>query len=213
MATARRTWGVTLDARTPPYLSDHRVQGAVVYLAAAFVEMGLSAARAGLGEGPIVLEEVEILKALVLNDRAASEMQLTLDDDATSFDIRSRSCAADSSWALNVSGRMRLNSYSPEPNPIDLQALLDRCPTEFSVFKFYELFEGSGLEYGPEFRTIESIRLGEEEGVFEIRGAEPGSDAEDCLLPPPVLDACFQAPTLAIRGEGLYLPVFLGKLT
>ncbi len=213
--TARPTWSATLSAQSPRYLRDHGVQGAVVYPAAAFVEMALSAARSSLGEGSIILEEVHLKRALVLKKSEASKVQLALDRQDSSFEISSRSEGAGMDWELNATGSLRLDADSAAGEAVDLEDIRHRCPTELSASDFYVQMREAGLEYGPEFSRIRRIWSGEGEGLAEIRGLEPETGSSEAyLLHPTVLDACLQVSfcTLDVQGT-LYLPVFLEKFT
>ena len=56
LASLHPTWEAELDTRRVPFLDDHRIQSTVVYPGAAYVEMGLAAAREVFGEGAAALE-------------------------------------------------------------------------------------------------------------------------------------------------------------
>ena len=62
-------WTVELDLQRLGYLKDHKVQDAVVYPAAAYVEMALAAGRESFGAGPCVVEELSLNRAIVLTER------------------------------------------------------------------------------------------------------------------------------------------------
>ncbi len=213
LGTARPTWSVTLNAQSPPYLRDHCVQGAVVYPAAAFVEMALSGARRVLGEGPIILQEVDLKKALVLSKVDASELQFALDPQDSSFEISTRANGGDASWDLNATGNLRLDPDPGQGLSDHLEEIRRRCRIELSVPDFYGKMREAGLEYGPAFSQIDRIWAGEQEGLAEIRGLE-SELSEEYLFHPTQLDACLQVGfcTLDIQ-ESLYLPVFLERFT
>ncbi|MDH2135026.1 polyketide synthase dehydratase domain-containing protein, partial [Sphingobium yanoikuyae] len=74
----------------------------------------------------------------------------------------------------------------------DLRAIFGRCGREVSVEDVYAGFSGSGVSYGPSFRTLTALRGGIDEalGLLERRSGPRG---EELLLDPGVLDGALQA--------------------
>nr|ATG32075.1 polyketide synthase [Nannocystis pusilla] len=66
VATPTQFWQTDLAADDPPWLPDHKVQGATVLPGAATLEMALTAAELSLGTGPWQLADVAFSAALVL---------------------------------------------------------------------------------------------------------------------------------------------------
>ena len=84
------------------------------------------------------------------------------------------------------------------------------------MVELYELYDDVGLHYGPAFRTVESIQVGDDESVARVRlGADAARDATPWVLHPALLDGCLQSMrVLSLRRglEELYLPVALEAL-
>ena len=68
----------TLSVSTPPYLRDHRVDGAVVVPGAHYLAMALAAAERSVGRGPHLLEDVLYHRPLVIPEGETRRLQLAL---------------------------------------------------------------------------------------------------------------------------------------
>ncbi|PZP56032.1 MAG: type I polyketide synthase WcbR, partial [Azospira oryzae] len=208
-------WENTLDPVTLPWLADHKVGGAVVLPGAAYAEMALAAAREWFGGGHFALEELNILGPVVFDGEHGYTLRFGISPHDGSFQIRSRQRLSEDEWALNAVGRLLrttsiLTANRIEDVPCDAPAI-DRET-------HYRLASAVGLDYGPTFQGLESVRVRGE--VLEATLALPQACQEDAryLLHPAVLDTCFQSLVDFFRadieaGQGVpLLPVKLGRL-
>ena len=129
-------WQVDLDPGSLPYLNDHRVRGAMVFPAAAYVEMALAASAEALGEGAHTLEEIAFTKALFISDSAPQTVQLVITDQRASgadFQFLSRQ---GSEWVLHATGTIRRDTAgSSHRSPEDVRA---RCVESVDVAEYYK---------------------------------------------------------------------------
>ncbi len=98
---------ITLDAL--PFLNDHRVYGSVIVPAAAFMEMGLAAAREVFGEGLYSLENLTVHDPLILVEDGSRVVQLIVSSEGVgkgSFQIFSLldDDSNASNWKLHAKG-------------------------------------------------------------------------------------------------------------
>jgi hybrid polyketide synthase/nonribosomal peptide synthetase FtdB len=85
IVAAMPTWKNALDVRALRFLNDHRVQGHVVLPATCYLEMAAFAASDFFGDGPAILEEIEIGRACFLPDGSATTIEVVLDaEESTS---------------------------------------------------------------------------------------------------------------------------------
>jgi myxalamid-type polyketide synthase MxaD len=156
-----------LSAEEVPYLQDHKVQGAVVLPAAAYLEMALSCASEAFGEQEgIELEEMRFLKALVLTEgerrlvqqvlRVAAPEEGPTKEPRASFRVSSRplgDAEAGTDWTLHAEGTVLLGTAGEAGARavIDLAATQARCPERLDAETYYASLEARGLEYGPVF--------------------------------------------------------------
>jgi len=230
-----------LGPDSPPYLTDHRVYGAAVLPATAYVEMALAAARAAGGGGDPQLGELVIQQALVLPEDADCNVQVELhrrDDETVGFATVSERPAtssgldralgdAEPAWQVHATGSLRISPPGPEgrpggppadANPGLLVAAQARCQEALSIPQFYEALGDRGLNYGPAFRTLEQLWRGEGEAIGRIRlPDELRPAAASYRLHPVLLDGCLQvaAALFPPRSAGeavVYLPLSLGRV-
>ncbi|ULH14296.1 acyltransferase domain-containing protein (plasmid) [Deinococcus sp. KNUC1210] len=213
-------WENVLDAFSLPGLKDHVVQGAVVFPGAAYVELALAAARetGEDGETGCVLHDLNFVEALVLPPPNSRILQTTLD---TRHGLRVYSAAPtdlaaqeDGAWTLHAQGTLR-RLGGQRPAAQHLHTLKADCSLPVNLAEFYARFSALGLQYGPAFQGIERLWTGQGTAL----GALKPHHQDGTLLPPSVLDACFQlllgaVSTLPqVQEDRLYLPVQIRDLS
>jgi len=210
-----QTWTVRLDLAHYHYLSDHRAQGHIIFPAAAYVEMALAASRALYGK-PGVIDGLQFQKALILPEKGpAAIVQLTFYQADKRFTISSREGdAANPEWQLHCQGYLRkpeTTSVTP-PTVLELETLSilsgDAC---------YSRFTASGMDYGPCFRSIQTIqRAGTMVQGRVCRVDELEEEAEQYLFHPALMDSCFQVIIGLIpedhTNQMLFLPVRIDRI-
>lgn len=209
-------WENTLDTTTLPWLLDHNVGGSIVFPGAGYVEMALAAAREWLGQERLALEELDIISPLTFDEGHARQTRLSLNPRDGSFEIRSRPRLSESDWSVHAVGR--IIEASTKAAPAVLPELLDQTAKVLSGESHYALTDALGLIYGPGFRGIEQISISQNDIHIQI-GSQLAKQADQYLLPPAVLDQCFQSlvdfyEANIQAGEGVaYLPVKVDKLS
>ena len=217
--TARPVWETHLKSQRVPYLADHRIQGAVVYPAAAYVEMALAAGKELGGEGPCVLEDVEFRRPLLLPAGDPPVLQLTVDPPDGTFSIHGHAKGAQS-WTLHATGKLARDKAKAVTQQLAPEQIQRRSASELSGAECYSALNEIGLEYGRQFQGIERLWLGTKEALGRITfPADVAADVEQYRLHPAVLDACFQVLSGAAflkngtgAQNGTYFPVRIGRL-
>lgn len=203
-------WEVHLDPVKHPWLADHRVGGAVVLPGAAYAEMALAAARAWFGAQWLLVDALDIVAPVVFDGEHARTLRLLFDPESLRFRIEGRTRLSQDAWTVHAQGR--LLGAAPEPlyhRPIEAA----RAPSGTAVGeRLYALAQSLGLDYGPSFRLLRSIELRGEELVAALAEAphDPG-----WLLPPALLDQCFQAVMVWLAESDTklgFLPVAIRRL-
>jgi acyl transferase domain-containing protein/acyl carrier protein len=220
-AAAYPAWSNELDIYELSYLDDHRVQDTVMYPAAGYVEMALAAARDSLGEGPYVVEDVALQRAMFLSDGDPLPVQLICDPSRTSFEVYSRANGTEQAWIRHATGKFRRADETLPNRQLSLEAVRGRCGKEISKGDLYRFFDTVGLQYGPRFQAVERLWTGDDEALGRIElHAELTSDASSYQVHPTILDAAFQVTLGAIaskatrhgRADGVYLPVQIDRV-
>lgn len=206
------------------WLNDHRVDGEAIVPGAVYLEMALAAGKAVLSSPAIVLENVQIPRAIVL-ENVQIPRALTLGEETaivqtivrdregeTSFDIYSAGPDGED-WTHHCSGRI-LIVPTPPGESLDVETTRTRLDTVISGEIFYDRCRERGLEYGPSFRGVREIWVGDGEALAKIVFPENSADElPRYQLHPRLLDACFQTSLATVPGGGTLVPVTVERLT
>ncbi|MBI1357392.1 MAG: amino acid adenylation domain-containing protein [Acidobacteria bacterium] len=199
----------TVRADAPAYLAEHRLDGEAVFPAAAFAEMALAAAPAGL----TTLRDLEIRRRLTTAPGVDRKLQCIVspgEAGAAKAQIFSQGDGED--WVLHAEGFLEAGP-EPEEEAAERGAVEGRCEPDGS---FHADCARLGLDYGPAFQALEGLRRRDGEACAMVRlPAALHGEAGRYGIHPALLDACLQVFLAAApeRGEALYLPVGIGRLT
>ncbi|MBF0099468.1 MAG: SDR family NAD(P)-dependent oxidoreductase [Desulfobacterales bacterium] len=196
----------TFDPQAMSLLVHHRIFGVVVLPAAAHVELALEAGTRLMNVSSI--KNMSIHQALVLQEEGQTEVQIVI--DGYEFKIFSR---RSDTWTLNSSGEFG-EVNTKEPDTINIQSLLTRCPNQIPVEYYYKKTHSAGIEHGEKFQAMTGLWQGD--GLVVARLELPQfleSAAEAFNLHPVLLDAAFQCGGVPmIEQNELYLPVAIDEL-
>ncbi len=187
-AAATADYTVHLEAEAF-YLSDHRVRGARILPGAMGLELARAAFAAGCPFAPVALS------------RVVWQHPLRLDAGSVSVTIPLAPGQNGASVFRLLSGGIDslphvLGTVGPLDDPalqrIDLDGLRRRCAKGLATERLYATYAALGLDYGPAFRAMEEVRLGEGEVLARLRlpAAAAGSSFS---LHPSMVDGAFQA--------------------
>ncbi|TDC83881.1 acyltransferase domain-containing protein, partial [Nonomuraea deserti] len=188
------TWHGPIERTLAPWLVDHRAGGVPVLPVTGYVEMALSAARLAIPEAG---EAVEV-------DRAAVTRALVIPESADARPLYAQTSFTPETGAVVVTStddlalppqehfraRVRL-LLRPCPPPLDLAALRARITAEADVDAFYRDTARGGMAYGPAFRVLTGLRLGEGEVLAAYR--VPAQAEGQYHVHPVLLDSALQA--------------------
>jgi acyl transferase domain-containing protein/acyl carrier protein len=211
---ATPTWTVELSRHRLPFLSDHRIQGAVVFPGAGYVEMALAAARQSMGDGPHDVEQIAFKRALFLPDAEDPKVQTVVDPETGAVEVSSQTRGGRSAWTRHATLQVRPARHGRRQ--LSLSDLWQRCGELLTRAECYQAFEQLGFQYGPHFQGIESVWRGDGELLGELEPHEPAGD--EYQLHPTVLDACFQLLIAAMPtgsdgdAAGGFMPVGIDRV-
>ncbi|WP_369173421.1 beta-ketoacyl synthase N-terminal-like domain-containing protein [Streptomyces sp. R28] len=222
LPTAEPSWHGPVEPVLVPWLADHKVAGSVVLPATGYVEMALSAGRRVL-DGPVELAWVEVSRPLVVPwDRAGDvhlQLGFSLDDGMVS--ITSTEAAADGADADGARPRPHARCRVREligrpPARVDLTAVRARCARRGDVDTLYPELAATGLDYGPAFRQLARLHIGDGDVLAAYRHTTDPADSAQYVAHPALLDGALQAcvPLVAARaGAGqCWLPAAIGAV-
>ncbi|GAA3011469.1 hypothetical protein GCM10010519_47930 [Streptomyces lactacystinicus] len=213
-ASAQPGWTVALDPERLPYLTDHRIEGQVVFPAAGYLEMAAQAVRTLTGGTEVTLAEIELNRALFLSETEPVPVQLGYGPEDARFTIASTPAGGEP--AVHAGGRVRTGQRRGYGPALDADALRARG-RHLDGPDCYRQLAARGYDYGPAFQAIAEVWAGPREALARIRPtAELGPDAADHHLHPVLLDGCFQT-LLTTRleepeGGSVRLPVSIAEV-
>ena len=207
------SWHSITGTEIIPWLRDHRLNGRIIFPAAAYVEMALAAGDRIHSGKPFVVEDLVFDRALLFDEAGTTvRLEFVYDTADRSFRISTRGRGLQG-WTTHCTGRMRSGGKSFDG--ADLEAIKGRCAQRIENAAIYESFRNTGLEFGEEFRRIETIWRRDGESLAQVRGAPEGHSGR-YVLHPAVIDACFQASVAALDAShgssGLFLPKSIGRV-
>lgn len=211
-ALSDRVWENVIATDEPSYLADHSVDGVPVFPGAGYVEMALGAARARTGDRQsLAIRDVAFEALMVLTEPL--RIQTTLSADELVVHARPLQADAPSQWTRHACMGIAADAMLPDrAEPLD--ALRARCPHRIEVDSFYRSAAERGLGYGPAFRNIRELSVGE--GVAVARIDTPDAPGAAHLVHPGVLDSALQVLGAAIPVGQLdgskVLPVRIGRV-
>ena len=211
-------WRCHIDSERLPWLADHAVGGAVVFPAAAFIEMALAASRLRFRGERHVIENLEIRVPLLLEAGVTKTLRFRVEEDGA-FAISSRTRLDDSGWAHHAGGKLEGAGYGDRTPRYEIDAGLSDATRALEAVEHYRATEALGLRYGPAFQGLAQIRSDGDTAWARIRSAAdlPLGDLARYRLHPCVLDPCLQMLASMAAAQGRrdtfgFLPFKVGRL-
>jgi acyl transferase domain-containing protein/surfactin synthase thioesterase subunit/acyl carrier protein len=206
------------SVRHAGYLSDHRVRGTVVLPTTAELEAAMVVGRMHFGTPLVSFDDAMHHEAMSFangEDRIVQLVVTPLQSGRASFSLASAATEDPEVRHTHMTGTLR-KSEGPSGSTFSTKQVRDRCQQTLPAADFYVRLAKLGLEYGPSFRGIRELYLGEREALAKVRLPEGLATAE-YLMHPAFLDACLHTYPLVLDGAGSaksnggssYLPVSL----
>ncbi|WP_329562217.1 SDR family NAD(P)-dependent oxidoreductase [Streptomyces uncialis] len=207
LPTLDPAWHQQLEPGPLAWLTDHKVGSAVVLPAAAYVDVALTAGENALDAAAEVTD-------------LSIDAGLTLPFDDPAMDIRLQTTVAPGGrctiasrdgtsgpWRELVHCRVQRLTL-PQPPPLDLAAIRARTTRRQTREEHYATCARAQLPYGPAFRPLTALAVGETEVLADFTAPVPPSGRHTADVS--VLDGALQSgvPLLATEGDTVvpYLP-------
>ncbi len=218
LPNAQATWQGRLVLRELGFIRDHRVQGAAVLPATAYLEIALAAQRALFGPGHHVLENIRFDRPCVMADDRDVHFQTSWNAALRRLEIQARTPDTDHEWTLHASAGLRTQALQRGADAEPLDQIRQRCRTEVAGSDLYKTYRIRGLDFGPHFQGVQRLYLGDNEALGEVH--LPTSVREDLTTfhwHPAALDVCLHVvggleTDFPRTKQNLLLPVELAEL-
>ena len=206
---------LTVSTEHLPFLNDHRVLGTPVLPAAAMLVALAGTARRRLGRLPRSLGPLSFPSAVGLGEEPARLAVHWSADAPNGAACELLAAAGDdgSGAAWRAAATARVDTRPAEPADDAAPGSADEHD-ESAAGDFYRVWEERGLEYGPAFRTIRTLHLGED-GATASGWVEVAGEAVPGLAHPALWDGVLQTalPLAAGAGDGAVVPVSIQRLS
>ena len=209
-------WEEHLDIRRHAYLQEHRVNGNVIFPAAAFVEMGLAAVRITTGTADGVLENVHLQRALFLAEDVVPILQVRARPEEATLAFHSSLSGDRGTWSQHCIASWCPTKSNEMPPSLDVKTVQKRLKDIVSGEDCYVAFEALGLDYGPAFRGLSKVWRKDGESLGRIKAPEVlQGKTSGYAFHPALLDACLQVVGAAVRADiavGLMMPARIARV-
>ena len=209
-------WESEVSAVSFPYLADHRVNGAVVFPAAAFLEIAMEAAAQISGGEAVQVSEITLDNALVLPDNEARALQIVVEPSlvgsfALTISSKGKGQGTASKWIGHARGVVASVFKGVANAPPDLG---QENPAPVDADAHYSNMQSRGLEYGVAFRGVRELyRMpGKIVGRVTLPEGVPGARY---AVHPALLDACLQVGLALLPEEaagGTIVPIAIQRV-
>lgn len=225
-----RLWRGFIRLSEEPWISDHKIQGSILYPGAGFLAMAFEAAHQIADKNRAIaafrLRDIQLTSAAVISEETDLEciVQLrphivgTRDNSSTWTEFTVTSSADGQNLQQNCSGLLIID-YEPAKNSQTLrerdfehEALKDEyleaaqlCTTRVVPSEFYRDLSTMGLIYGPAFANLTEIRSKDGQSfcaidIPDIPTRIIKGDERPHIIHPGTLDAIFHMAFAAIKG-------------
>ncbi|WP_460699021.1 type I polyketide synthase [Nocardia thraciensis] len=200
----RPDWLLQVGTELLPWLADHVVNGIRIMPGAAYLDAALSATATRIGAKRVALEQVRFVAPLIMGAPDVPLVAMTVEEASGRFQIRSRS-ATGTAWTVHAYGRTLTGSHEQTKAAVpSIDVGIDVDPE-----MFYSGLAAAGLQYGPSFRRVRSVRVGRDTVVATVDGTIAADSGH--LAHPAVVDAAMQSAALLFAeeriDEGVMVPV------
>jgi acyl transferase domain-containing protein/acyl carrier protein len=200
-------------------LREHSFNGRSVWPATASAEMLLAASRELAPDGACELRDLEFRAPLILPNEGSVAVQTVLrfaGSGVWSAEILRAPQGEGDAWLVIAAARVQVHSQDQAARLEEREeSIRERLSGEVDPQVFYAGLAGRGAQFGPAFRSLDSIRCANGEAFGRVR--LPSSAGSGFILHPVLLDGCLQLASVAAGDTGssaepLYFPTHAGRL-
>ena len=184
------------------YFSDHRISGTVVLPTTAELEAATVLGRMHFGTHQVSFENAMHHRAMSFSNSEERIVRLVvtpLRSDKANFRLLSAGRGDADVWQTHMTGILR-RSQAQAPPAFSLRDVQTRCQRTIPIADFYDRLHRLGLEYGPSFRGVRELYIGEREAACQSTASAASGGCS--LYPAPRVSGCVPAclPRAALWG-------------
>lgn len=174
-------------------IREHKIKNNFVLVGTAYLEMAIEAFMERRNTKDVEFSNVIFLNPLVLREEEERQVHIKLNksDDGFRFSIVSRLLSEnneDNLWTLHVEGTIKEN-YNNIEITRDIDTIMNRCNREIIKPDYRKINETSYIEFGPRWRNIKEIFVGDNESLSRIElSKEYIEELKEYILYPALMD-------------------------
>ena len=200
------------------YAQDHKVNGQMIFPGAGYLEIACVAGNLASAKKVRKIQDVVWIQPLVFgNQPPRVEICLKPGDDNAEYIITS--CGENGEKVVHSEGILyfqhRATSHDAVAEILPIETLKKRCSKPLEGGQLYDLFQKTGISYGPAFRTVQELYLGDAAALCKLRIAEHlRAGFDEFILHPSILDGALQAVAGLLGGAEPvpHLPFAIGEV-
>lgn len=241
-------WRYHISTDSLPWLWDHQVDGFVIFPGSGYLCMAIEAMnqiiqiRKTTGTESVkrfVLRNVTFSSSIVIPEQKEVEVQLSLSSIKSDQNIHWEAFRIfsyhDDSWTENCSGLIsvemtgaadevdgnREENLRKETLFKDLEDIKTSSRIEFDASEVYDSLKNSGNVFGPTFRAMTSIKIGDSQAfstvvIPDVVSIMPASYMQPHVIHPTTFDALNQLAAVLFKEQcsnSPVMPVFMREVT
>jgi acyl transferase domain-containing protein/NADPH:quinone reductase-like Zn-dependent oxidoreductase/SAM-dependent methyltransferase/acyl carrier protein len=212
------TWYGWVETSVMPWVPDHRLGGAVVMPAAAYVEMAIAAGRSVMPQAAeaVEVDHIDIGRAVVVPMAADAEPPCVQTSLSTDTGVLTVAGADRQGRQPRENFRARVRPLlRPAPPRLDVAAIRERTGVRVDVADYYAKAAEGRMEWGPRFQVLTELWHGD---GGEILGAYscPAQRDDTYHVHPVLFDGALQAGLWwlveDLRAGTAYMPAAMGAV-
>ncbi|KAL2195758.1 PKS01 highly reducing polyketide synthase [Corynascus similis CBS 632.67] len=217
LVAGERVWRGHLSLAKEPWIADHKIHGAILFPAAGFIAMAAEAALFSADAGKEVaqfrLRDMHLTTPLVLSENSSTEYSVCLRphltaNKATSSEWMEFSISSSPDGSVlerNCNGLIAIEYRSQTSYSHAVGAhekALELCKRPVEIETFYRRMASAGLQYGPVFKNLASVKTTLNRSFGSVRIPEIGlgsaGTGKSLVLHPAALDAVIHMAFAAV---------------
>jgi len=194
-----------------PFLNDHIVHGNVIFPGAGYIGLAIGTHQLETGQKlPLKIENIKFQRVLPIYEDEMQKLHISFNKSGY-YSIQSKNGLDDASWLEMSAGKFSVGNFQINHPIINVDEIKARLHTVVTAEEVYDRLSQAKLDYGPFFRGIKEIKVGEKELIAQISISQDIiGNTTDYFIHPTILDSCFQATIILSAGE--FVPVSIGKI-
>ncbi|PSU35485.1 SDR family NAD(P)-dependent oxidoreductase [Photobacterium lutimaris] len=199
------------------YIHDHNIDGNTILPGVAYLEMARAAGEQAASHSINLISNIIWGNPILIQDEPLDvKIELVQTGNNLAFSIKKNGVEKDVLYSKGLLTKSA--ELSPLAELVNIDALKEKCQTHHDHNKLYEYFSSMGFHYGPAFKVLEEVYVGNTEALGKLKFPDAVLDlANQFKLHIPLMDGALQT-VLAINAGNTtgaaktYIPFSLERL-